>query len=509
MVKSFMNAFFGGIGRTLGKILVYLAIGLIFFFIYDEVHAAAIYGQSGCNSTYYNILKQDGTSTYGQTSTSYNISWETVSFYGTENLTANTYYDVKIVFRSNFTISALSGGPEVYSTSSLCGSTNGQLQVSGYGVSGATLTFRILTGSSMVDFWRVWTPFHFTGSNGINSVTFSKVDLSGSSGIIENANDNTNTIVNNNNQNTSDIINNQDSNTTDIINNQTQNTQDIINALDNTKYSVCSKGKQYFIIGSDKSYIANSSGQVNSNNNYFVSSPLRIDSNQSYTLNIVNSTNIQYGYYCFYKSDKTLISCTKYSDNTTLSYTFTSPNNSYYFVATLYRNNDVIENAYLEGKNANICITDSYNSSRQDLLNTMFQQDTSDGDTNIFSTWWNNFDPISNPLGSVVTLPITLAQKIVSFNSSSCQSINLGNLLGHNLTLTCFTLSSVLPDNASSLINTIDIIMSISLLVVIIKNTYETIANLVSLGGENEVKKQFRLPTPLEFMANLLNGGGN
>ena len=60
MVKSFINAFFGGIGRTLGKFVVYIIIALIFFFIYENANAAAIYGPSNCTSTHYRIGKQDG-----------------------------------------------------------------------------------------------------------------------------------------------------------------------------------------------------------------------------------------------------------------------------------------------------------------------------------------------------------------------------------------------------------------------------------------------------------------
>ena len=226
MVKSFINAFFGGIGRTLGKFVVYIIIALIFFFIYENANAAAVYGQSGCNSTYYNIEKMNGDVSYGQTSTSYNISWAYINFYGTENLKANTYYDLVITFRSTISNNIFNddGGDNegiramhLFQTSSLCGSHIGEASITSYNISGTKLTVRILTGSSLYDYWQWYQRFTFVGSNGINSAVFTEVDTTGASGIIENNNNNTNTIINNDDENTQDIINNQNENTQTMI----------------------------------------------------------------------------------------------------------------------------------------------------------------------------------------------------------------------------------------------------------------------------------------------------
>lgn len=248
------------------------------------------------------------------------------------------------------------------------------------------------------------------------------------------------------------VIENNNTNTQNIIENNNSNTQDIINALDKTSYSICSKGKQYFLIGSDKSYIASQgTGQINPNDNYFVSSPLRIEPNKSYTLNIRNATGIQYGFYCFYNSNNTLISCIKFTDSTTTSYTFTSPNDSYYFITTLYRNNDVILNAYLEGRNANICVYDGYdnaiisqknNISLNDLNNE--QKDTNDLlsdssiDSDLGNSFFEDFEDEDFGLSGILTLPLTTIQ---SLTSKTCTALQIPIPFTDNkkITLPCMT----------------------------------------------------------------------
>ena len=58
----------------------------------------------------------------------------------------------------------------------------------------------------------------------------------------------------------------------------------------------------------------------------------------------------------------------------------------------------------------------------------------------------------------------------------------------------------------SSVWSTIDVLMSIGLLVVIIKNLYETFSNLLTMGGEKEAREKFDMPTPMEFLSMILGG---
>lgn len=55
----------------------------------------------------------------------------------------------------------------------------------------------------------------------------------------------------------------------------------------------------------------------------------------------------------------------------------------------------------------------------------------------------------------LLTLPISLYQKILNSLNGTCSSINLGSLWGHNLTLTCINLQNIL---GSTLYNIIDIL---------------------------------------------------
>ena len=260
--------------------------------------------------------------------------------------------------------------------------------------------------------------------------------------IINNNNTNTNSIINNNTQNTEDIINNQTENASDIIENANSNTESILIGLSDNQFPDCAKGNRYFIVGSDKSYISDSNGRINNNNNYYVTSPIKINPNESYTMNIIDATGIQYGYYCFYRKNLSVISCTKYSDNTTTSYTFTSPSESYFFRATLYNRDNVKLNATLNG---NTCVTGSYQSIYQDSTDEIRTRqelvsiDNSINDSSIDDKtgFFTNFDNNTHGLTGIITLPLSTIQSLAN---TSCVTLSIPvPFTNDNFTLPCMT----------------------------------------------------------------------
>ena len=277
--------------------------------------------------------------------------------------------------------------------------------------------------------------------------------------IINNNNTNTNNIINNQTQNTQDIINNQTQNTSDIIENANSNTESILTGLTDIQFPDCAKGNRYFIVGSDKSYISDPNGRINSNSNYFVTSPIKINPNETYTMNIVNAYNIQYGYYCFYRKNLTVISCSKYTDNTTTSYSFTSPNDSYYFRATLYKNDNVLLNATING---NTCVTNSYQSiyqdstdeirTRQELVNieNAMTDETApsiDIDVDVAS---------DTPIIDLIYMPLSFLGELLDHTDDTCQpySIPFDFSGGNNtLTLPCINIKDYVGNDFYNIIN--------------------------------------------------------
>lgn len=112
---------------------------------------------------------------------------------------------------------------------------------------------------------------------------------------------------------------------------------------------------------------------------------------------------------------------------------------------------------------------------------------------------------IQDPLNYLLTLPLNLLSKLNTLISSgTCSKASFGELYGTELYLPCINFENYL---GSSLWSTIDTIVGIGLLVVILKKFYDTISNILSLGKEEEIRKGMELPTPMEFLAQILGGG--
>ena len=248
--------------------------------------------------------------------------------------------------------------------------------------------------------------------------------------------------------------------------------------------SVCTIIDKSFVI-ENKKYI-NSSGGIADTTSTSVGITDYIDiSNASLSINELGQGTT---YYCFYDDNKVKISCFQLTQN------FSSvPTNAKYLRSTIYNGRPIFKLC----KNGNQSISDSINNTNDYL------QD--DSDPIISDSALNDvFGRVhfSDPLSYLLTLPTQLINKIVSM-SDTCSPIDLGTLYGVHLTLPCINLENYL---GSDLWNILDVILSVGLLSVIFKNFYDTISNLLTLGGQKEAKEKFSMPTPMDFLAMILGG---
>ena len=273
----------------------------------------------------------------------------------------------------------------------------------------------------------------------------------------------------------------------EIISNQNQNTQDII---DSTK--VC---KTTLI---DKSYVVsdgylNANGTIHSSSTYGVSSFIPITSND--TLTILNPYYGSSDYVCFYNSSKTNISCVNIGNS--LTGNLTIPSNASYFRADFNTSTNVPTFNLKSCTDGNQAINDSINDTNNYLKD--------DSDPNIADSEFTNlFNTVgfTDPLSYLLQLPVQFINQLVS-QSNVCQTISLGTLWGVSISLPCINIGSIIGEQVW---DTIDVLFSVGLLVVIFKNLYQTFANLMTMGGEKEAREKFSMPTPMEFLSLILGG---
>lgn len=342
----------------------------------------------------------------------------------------------------------------------------------------------------------------FNNLTGVNNFLINDFDLT------EVSADNTDELINNQNQNTQDIINNQNQSTQDIINNQNEllgnkcsnmfnynnyshnenisniNVNgDTISLTSNTTWShldyqlTTEIGKTYYISGRVSSNDNNSTGLfwVGYGSNFDNQRYYIYENNGSFNATFTATTTTTY--FRLYAS--------KTSPNTTAYYKImVSPTTPTYCeygttISKLDDTNNAINdtNSYLKD-NSNPNISD-----------------------NEFLSVFNSIG-FNDPLQHLLQLPVQFINALVS-QSNTCQTINLGTLWGVSLTLPCINLENIIGSNVWGVI---DILMSIGLLVVIVKNLYQTFANLMTMGGEKEAREKFSMPTPMEFLSMILGG---
>lgn len=201
-------------------------------------------------------------------------------------------------------------------------------------------------------------------------------------------------VINNDKQNTQDIINNQNQSTQDIINNQNENTQKQIESQQSCKYI-------------DKSNISfdnkglNDSGVFYSSQSQGVTDYFNILNS---TIKILQNLSGATNRYCFYDTNKVLISCSSTANisNTLL----TIPEKANYIRFTI--NKDVNKPQYY------LCTNGS-----KALENTL-TDDNINSDTG--TSFFNNFQNQDFGLSQIITIPLSTIQ---SLTSKSCVTINV------------------------------------------------------------------------------------
>lgn len=352
----------------------------------------------------------------------------------------------------------------------------------------------------------------------LNSVVLTKIS-SGSSGgsttpsgptttfddtaIINNSKENTQDIINNNNTNTQDVINNNNNNTQEIIDNSNQNTQ----IIDSSLNSQCKNGP---IILSDEYYMKDNyyldeNGNELQDSGAAISTYFVIKPNSTYTISSPGGLAGSAYSVCLYDSNKNILSagssriCQSVND---FSNGINTGAYAQYMRITIPKR--WFSNVSLTGPICNNWEKDAIDN-QTNAINETNEYLKDDTNPSISDSALNDvFGRVhfNDPLSYLLTLPTQLINQIVSM-SDTCSSIDLGTLYGVHLILPCINLENHL---GSDLWNTLDIILSVGLLSVILKNFYDTISNLLTLGGEKEAKEKFSMPTPMDFLAMILGG---
>lgn len=90
----------------------------------------------------------------------------------------------------------------------------------------------------------------------------------------------------------------------------------------------------------------------------------------------------------------------------------------------------------------------------------------------------------NNTISSLITMPITIFQKILNSVNASCTPFTLGNLLGTNITMPCINLANYLGSN---LWNVIDVIISGLFVFSISKTMIKVFNNFTSLKDKGDI----------------------
>ena len=223
----------------------------------------------------------------------------------------------------------------------------------------------------------------------------------------------------------------------DLSNTITENNNNLINAIteDNKVCSTKSYNKSF--VETSGSYL-NSTGVPQSNSSNSISGWISINENTT-----IKQTYYTGRYSCFYTEDKTVISCIQASSSINNT-EYTIPSNAKYFRYTI--NNNLIKELYV------ITTCNSGNQSMQDTLTDSSVDDPSD-----FLSDMEDLLPSNGVITQLITLPITLYQKVLNSINGTCSQFDLGELYGTHLIMPCINLQTYL---GNSLWNTIDLIMS-------------------------------------------------
>ena len=319
-----------------------------------------------------------------------------------------------------------------------------------------------------------------------------------------------------------------------IINNANQNTQDIINNTNELFGNACSNMFNYTDFYSKSNSISGFNPTPNNlmltGNNawanvvyrfqvengktyYFKGSFTSAEKNSiflSLSYDVSNIVNTRFWNYEPY-TDSVMP-----SQSGNWNYSFVSDRDGYVYLGIWVTKGNSSNNAsYFEmtfnNDDSPFCAFGSYSSKIDNIEDLQRQQNEylmDDTNPSVNQSDINNVIgsvQVQDPLNYLLTLPLNLVNKLNTvISSGTCNRASFGTLYGTELYLPCINFENYLGHD---LWITIDTIVGIGLLVVLLKRFYDTISNILSLGKQEEVKKGMELPTPMEFLAQILGGG--
>lgn len=204
----------------------------------------------------------------------------------------------------------------------------------------------------------------------------------------------------------------------DDTNNSINNLNDSINENSQNEINSQKVCKNYdYTSGITAKKVLTGSGSIGSDNNGTISDYISITPQSTI---IPSSSSINFGYYCFYTSSKSLISC---SSNNTISInnSLTIPTNAYYIRFTF--------NTNYQRPSFNVCIPGN-----QAMTNTL-----TDGniDKGTGSDFFDDFTSDDFGLSDIITIPLTTIQ---SLTSKTCSPLSIPIPFTNNsVSLPCMT----------------------------------------------------------------------
>lgn len=471
---KYFNCFFSSFFRTLGRIIVYILLGLVFSTILSkiDVHADVKLNDVTLNYKDYVYIPQGNIFFEFNDDTLYYADQVPQNFIATfcssDDKITNWY--------SNIDDSQFPHELNIYKTDIPCQYSTSDYQ--GGRITyfyGKSFTCPASGNNPTCSSWGKWTFYSYSGSyqllNFITTNDDISIDFSSGKVISQNQqiiNQNQeiingqNNIINNQNQNKNDIINNQNSNTDKVIDNQNNNTD---KQIDSQK--VC------FDIGQHNGLILHKKLDENGN---------EVDAGTSsitsyYLINGGSIENIKpriptTTYSCFYDKDKNLISCFKND----LQGIITIPTNSYYVRFTIQTNS--IYPTFRICQNGNQAISGGLN----DINSSINDSSSPDLDALKNTAGWLP----AGPIDSILNLPLTLLNSLTTNLSKSCTPVELPlPYIDKTLTLPCLSTIYSQIDGLSIWINSIGVIASAFILFQYLMNLYKWVDDTLSFRENN------------------------
>lgn len=492
---KYFNCFFSSFFRTLGRIIVYILLGLVFSTILSkiDVHADMATPQEITfdNTTFGTYYEIPVVYTSRDLRIRINDRLRNFSTIGTEN--TNLILDICASGKLNIWRTSAAGN----SCSTSCFSQLIQIKEI------PNLTCRTYTYNDNKAY-RIVLPINLWNMSGVTSPELDNIsfddkitlynntphdiyasiygayyssigfDINNQDALFNDLNQTQQNILNKQNE----IINNQNSNTDKVIDNQNENTDKTIqNQNQNTDKQIDSQKVCNFYdknsITLDNHYL-DSTGNIHSFDIFGVIDFISVTPSSEITLTKKLSQNYESNV-CFYNINKTFISCFKQGDLTE-NQKLIVPENASFVRFTINKN--LNEPQWKICQNGNEAISGGLND-----INSSINDSSSP-----------NLDGLKNtagwlpegPIDSILNLPLTLLNSLTTNLSKSCTSVELPlPYINKNLTLPCLSSIYSQIDGLSVWINSIGVIASAFILFQYLMNLYKWVDDTLSFRENN------------------------